>query len=104
MAGVLIIMIFIMFIIVFVIVFIIVFIIAFIIMFIIEHNLITDRATIDNITSQVLILNVYFSHWPVEATVAEAMWGIFGGGFFSVRCNMRPFLKLQKNTHDENIN
>ena len=75
MAGVLIIMIFIMFI------------IEFIIMFIIEHNLITDRATIDNITSQVLILNVYFSHWPVEATLAEAMWGIFGGGYFSVRCN-----------------
>ena len=71
MAGVLIIMIFIMFIIV----------------FIIEHNLITDRPTIDNITSQVLILNVYFSHWPVEATLGEAMWGIFGGGFFSVRCN-----------------
>ena len=79
MAGVLIIMIFI--------VFMIVFMIVFIIMFIIEHNLITDRPTIDNITSQVLILNVYFAHWPVEATLGEAMWGIFGGGFFSVRCN-----------------
>ena len=31
-----------------------------------------------------LMLNVYFSHWPVEATLAEAMWGIFGGGYFSV--------------------
>ena len=72
MAGVLIIMIFIMFIIVFM------------ILFIIEHNLITDRPTIDNITSQVLILNVYFAHWPVEATLGEAMWGIFGGGYFSV--------------------
>ena len=83
MAGVLIIMIFIMFIIV----------------FIIEHNLITDRPTIDNITSQVLILNVYFSHWPVEATLGEAMWGIFGGGFFSVR-----FSNYKKSTHDENVN
>ena len=80
----------------FIIVFIIVLIIVFIIMFIIEHNLITDRPTIDNITSQVLILNVYFAHWPVEATLGEAMWGIFGGGFFSVRDAMRPFLKLQK--------
>ena len=53
-------------------------------MFIIEHNLITDRHTIDNITLQVLILNVYFAHWPVEATLGEAMWGIFGGGYFSV--------------------
>ena len=30
------------------------------------------------------MLNVYFAHWPVEATLGEAMWGIFGGGYFSV--------------------
>ena len=34
----------------------------------------------------VLMLNVYFAHWPVEATLGEAMWGIFGGGYFSVSC------------------
>ena len=81
------------------------FIIVFIIMFIIEHNLITDRHTIDNITLQVLILNVYFAHWPVEATLGEAMWGIFGGGFFSVSDAMRDlFLNYKKSTYDENVN
>ena len=31
-----------------------------------------------------LILNVYFDSWPVEATLLESIWGFFGGGFATV--------------------
>jgi hypothetical protein len=31
-----------------------------------------------------LILNVYCTWWPVEATLLESTWGFFGGGFATV--------------------
>lgn len=34
--------------------------------------------------SGLLMLNVYAKDWPVEATISESSWGLFGGGFASV--------------------
>ena len=37
------------------------------------------------LTPKILLnLYIYFSSWPLEATLLESLWGLFGGGFASV--------------------